>query len=175
MKNDYEIRATKFASILVRLFTACATLADFEDAICEYNSTHSIQLRYAHGVSRIAIIRADYVIKFDLVPDENWTNDDGTCRAGDNSTEAEIYARAEREGYAYLLAKTTVLHIGGRCVSIMPRVDGVDDCHRYWGDYVTDEEYDWLDWNINDIHEGNVGYRRGKPVVIDYGWDGNVY
>lgn len=172
MKNDYEVRAAKFASFLARLFDGCATLDDFEDVINEYNSTHSHPLAYAYGVSRIAIIRADYVIKFNLMPDENWDDGYGNCRAGDNITERAVYERAVADGYAYLLAKTTVLAIGGRDVSIMPRINGVNNERRYWGDYVTDEEYDWLTENICDIHDGNVGYYKGKPVVIDYGWDG---
>jgi len=171
MKNTYEVRAAKFAALLVRLFSACFTLADFEEAIEEYNSTHSRPLNYAHGVSRIAIMRADYVIKFDLKPDEDWDDGFGGCRAGDNSTEKEVYQRAVDAGYAYLLAKTTILTIGGRHISVMPRINDVGNEERYWGDYVTDEEYDWLTENIYDIHEGNVGYYKGKPVVIDYGWD----
>lgn len=174
MKNTYEVRAAKFAALLVRLFSACSTLADFEEAIEEYNSTHSRPLNYAHGVSRIAIMRADYVIKFDLTPAEDWLDDFGACRAGDNSTEQEVYARAVEAGYAYLLAKTTVMAIGGRTVSIMPRINGVGNEWRYWGDYVTDEEYDWLTDNIHDLHEFNVGYYKGKPVVIDYGWDAEM-
>ena len=174
MKNTYEIRAAKFAALLVRLFAACSTLADFEEAILAYNATHNIPLHYAHGVSRIAILRADYVIKFNLQPDDDWVTDDGTCRAGDNSTEAKVYARAERDVFAYLLAKTTVMVIGNRAVSIMPRISGVNDRWRYWGDHVTDEEYDWLCENVHDIHEGNVGYYRGKPVVVDYGWDAEM-
>lgn len=172
MKNDYEVRAAKFASLLVRLFEGCAILEDFEYAINEYNSTHSHPLNYAYGVSRIAILRADYVIKFNLVPDKNWDDGYGNCRAGNNTTEREVYNRAVADGYAYLLAKTTVFAIGGRDVAIMPRINGVDNERRYWGDYVTDEEYDWLTENVRDIHEGNVGYYKGKPVVIDYGWDG---
>ena len=174
MKNPYEVRAMKFAAILVRLFFGCATLADFEEAIAEYNSTHSRPLNYAHGVSRIAIMRADYVIKFDLAVSDEWDDGYGGCRAGDNSTEEEVYARAVDAGYDYLLAKTTIAVIGGRAVSIMPRINGVGDEWRYWGDYVTDEEYDWLTENICDLHEYNVGYRKGKPVVIDYGWDAEM-
>lgn len=174
MKNTYEARAFKFAALLVRLFASCATLEDFEEVICEYNATHTIPLQYAHGVSRIAILRADYVIKFNLLPDDDWMECDGTCRAGDNFTEANVYARAERDGYAYLLAKTTLVHMGNRLLSIMPRINGVNDWYRYWGDHVTEEEYDWLCENVHDIHEGNVGYYRGKPVVIDYGWDAEM-
>lgn len=171
MKNDYEARALKFAHLLARLFEYCDTFSDFINMIKQYNSHHSIPLRYEHGVSRIAILRADYVIKFDYAPDAQWDNGDGTNRAGDNTSEEIVYERAVRDGYAYLLAKTTVVTINGRHISIMPQIRDVNNENKYWGDYVNDEEYDWLVENINDIHEGNVGYSHGKPVVIDYGWD----
>lgn len=171
MKNDYEARALKFARLLSRWFMDCLTFRDFIEAIDRYNAHHSIPLRYEHGVSRIVILRADYVIKFDYAPDEKWDNGDGTNRAGGNASEEIVYERAVRDGYAYLLAKTTAVMIGGRHVSIMPQISGVNDEDKYWGDYVTEEEYDWLMENVNDIHEGNVGYSHGKPVVIDYGWD----
>ena len=171
MKNDYEARALKFARLLSRWFMDCLTFRDFIEAIDRYNAHHSIPLRYEYGVSRIVILRADYVIKFDYAPDEKWDNGDGTNRAGGNASEEIVYERAVRDGYAYLLAKTTAVMIGGRHVSIMPQIRDVNNENKYWGDYVTDEEYDWLVENINDIHEGNVGYSHGKPVVIDYGWD----
>lgn len=171
MKNDYEARALKFAHLLSRWFMDCLTLDDFVEAIDYYNAHHSIPLRYAHGVSRIAIMRADYVIKFDYAPEAEWDNGDGTNRAGDNISEEIIYERAMHDGYAYLLAKTTVVTINGRHISIMPQIRDVNNENKYWGDYVTEEEYDWLVENVNDIHEGNVGYSHGKPVVIDYGWD----
>lgn len=171
MKNDYERRAIKFAHVLARLFADCLTLDDFVDAIKHYNAHHSVPLRYNYGVSRIAILRADYVIKFDYAPDSVWDVGDGTNLAGNNSTEEEIYERAVRDGYAYLLAKTTVVLLDGRYVSIMPRVNNVNDENRYWVYRVKEDEYNWLMENVNDIHEGNVGYYRGKPVVIDYGWD----
>lgn len=171
MKNDYEASALKFARLLSRWFMDCLTFRDFIEAIDRYNAHHSIPLRYEHGVSRIVILRADYVIKFDYAPDEKWDNGDGTNRAGGNASEEIVYERAVRDGYSYLLAKTTAVMIGGRHVSIMPQISGVNDEDKYWGDYVTEEEYDWLMENVNDIHEGNVGYSHGKPVVIDYGWD----
>lgn len=167
MKSNYEIRATKFAALLVALFANCSVLDDFVDAVESYNMTHSRPIRYDHGVSRFAVLRADYVIKFDMVPQGRWENG----IAGNNKSEARVYEAAKAAGFEYLLAKTTVINMGGRTITIMPKVDHVNDWTRDWSDYCTEEEFDWLEYNINDLHEGNVGYRNGKVCVIDYAWE----
>ena len=165
--KTYEARAERFARLLVALFAGCVTLSDFMDALEYYNANHTRKLTYAHGVSRIAIMRADYVIKFDIKPLGVWSNG----RAGNIDSEAQVYARAVEAGMAHLLAKTTVCEYDGRKFAIMPRIKHVNDYERWWGDYCTREEERWLDRNVGDLHEGNLGYRNGKVCVIDYAWD----
>lgn len=167
MKTDYESRAHKFAHVLVTLFADCESLDDFEFAISEYNTTHSRPLVYAHGVSRIAIIRSDYVIKFDFRPSGWW--EDG--RAGSISSESRVYAQAVADGMEHLLAKITVDYEDNRVFAIMPRIRNVGDEYREWSDYCTCEESEWLEDHINDLHCKNVGYRNGKVCVIDYAWE----
>ena len=167
MKVDYEVRALKFAKVLVTLFANCATYYDFVAAVELYNKTHTRKLCYASGVSRFAVMRADYVIKFDMAPEAGW--EDG--RAGNNDTELQVYETAVADGMEYLLAKTTIAHVGNRDVAIMPRISHVDDYDRYWREYCTAEEARWLDLHLRDLHDGNVGYRNGKVCVIDYAWD----
>ena len=65
MKTTYEERGIKFAKVLARLFEDCYYLSDFKKVIKAYNDCHKRKLRYSNGVSRIVIIRSDYVIKFD--------------------------------------------------------------------------------------------------------------
>jgi len=170
MKTNYEVRAEKFAHYLASLFQDCCDLSDFEYTIEEYNATHSRKLKYAHGVSRIAIIRADYVIKFNMYPEEGF--EDG--RAGDNFSENQVYQKAVEAGMAHLLAKSTTIEIDGRVISIMPRVNGINNWERQWYNYCTEEEADWLENNIYDLHEGNLGYRHGKVCVVDYAWDAEM-
>lgn len=171
MKTSYEVRAAKFARTLAKLFEYDDTLEDFISSISLYNKTHSRPIQYSHGVSRIAIMRADYVIKFAFTPSSTWDDGTGSNMAGDNWTEAQVYARAVADGFDYLLAKTTLIEIDGRVIAIMPRIDGVNDRNRCWSSYVTLREYKWLHNNICDLHEGNLGYRKGKPCIIDYAWD----
>lgn len=167
MKSSYEVRALKFARVLASLFSGCDNLSDFEYVVGWYNAHHSRKLITAHGVSRFAVIRADYVIKFDMTPRSDFR--DG--RAGNCTSEERVYARAVAEGMEHLLAKTTVVNMGEHTIAIMPRISGIDDAERCWWDYCTEEEYQWLNDNINDLHDANVGYRNGKVCVIDYAWD----
>ena len=168
MKTNYEVRATKFAKVLAELFEDCTTFSDFTNAIRHYNETHSRPLHWSNGVSRIAIIRSDYVIKFDYQTENDYWSDG---RAGNCESEARLYKLAVSAGMEHLLAKTTVLHMNGLIFSIMPRISGIDS-NRNWARYCTEEEFCWLYDNINDLHSGNVGYRHGKVCVIDYAWPG---
>ena len=166
MKTTYEERGLKFAEILVRMFKDCVYLNDYEKVLYEYNRSHSRKLVWKHGVSRIAIIRADYVIKFDFHPTGRWEYG----QAGDCETEAEAYAEAVEAGMEHLLAKPTVREKYGHVFSVMPKINGIGDENRYWWRYCTKEEEIWLEENIEDLHDNNVGYRNGKVCVIDYAW-----
>lgn len=165
-KSTYEERGAKFAEVLAKRFEGCVTLDDFRREIQRYNITHVRKLDWGYGVSRIAILRADYVIKFDFTP-TGWFSDG---HAGNCSSEEAVYARAVADGMEHLLAKTTVLALHGLTCSIMPRIKGVGT--RYdWEKTVTPEEEEWLYDNLKDLHKYNYGFRKGKICVIDYAWD----
>ena len=164
-RKTYEERGISFAQRMSKHFEGCVTLRDFKTAIRKYNCTHKIPLTYEHGVSRIAIIRSDYVVKFNFKP-TGWFDD---RRAGDCESEQYVYEKALRAGMEYLLAKTTVLHLNGLTCCVMPKVEGVGTC-RWWERYCTVEEECWLKNNINDLHSNNVGFYKKKVCVIDYAW-----
>lgn len=170
MRNDYLTRARKFSATLVNLFEGCVTLEDFENAIDVYNHYHARPLSYDHGVSRITIIRSDYVIKFDYQNTNSWW---GNGRAGSCESEEQVYRRAVEEGMSHLLAETTVYHENDLTFSIMPRIKGIGLFSKDWTKTCTLEEEDWLWSNIRDLHEYNIGYRHGKVCVIDYAWENN--
>lgn len=166
MKTTYEERGLKFAETLAKIFQACVYLEDFISVIEHYNETHSRKLRWSNGVSRIVIIRSDYVIKFDYHPCRFW--EDG--RAGNCESEEEVYQMAVEDGMEHLLAKPTVRHLFNHTISIMPKINGIGDGRRNWWEHCTREEYLWLEDNINDLHNNNLGYRNRKVCVIDYAW-----
>ena len=163
-KTNYEVRATKFAKVLALLFEDCVYRSDYIDAIERYNQIHTRKLKYSYGVSRIVIIRADYVIKFDFRPTGGWS--DG--RAGNCKKEYDFYEFAIQEGMAHLFAKPTLLDIAGHTAEIMPRIYGVYNNRRCWWNFCTAEEEEWLWSNLNDLHDGNIGYKNDKICVIDY-------
>lgn len=159
MKTSYEVRAMRFAKILAKLFENCVSLADYEKMISIYNQNHSIPLNYSYGISRIAIIRSDYVIKFDYGYEKFY---------GDCTSEQRVYEQAVEDGMEYLLAKSTAFSLFGHNGSIMPRIKGVDNRHKHWEEHCTADEYLWLYEHIFDLHSGNVGYKNRKVCVIDY-------
>ena len=168
MKKNYEARATRFIeSTLVKLFDGCTDFRDFKYALNHYNLYHKRTLNWAHGVSRIAIIRSDYVVKVDYKPTGRWANG----RAGNCESELEVYMQAVADGMEHLLAKTTVLHMNGLTFSIMPRINGIDSWTKNWEYHCTTREYEWLNDHVHDLHCGNVGYRRNKVCVVDYAWE----
>ena len=159
MKTDYRVRAEKFAHVLADLFADCVDLVDFYDAVQRYNTTHRhCAMQIDNGVSRVAIIRSDYVIKFPRQGYSGW--------AGNNASECALYERAKTEGYSHLLAETTLININGIEIIIMPRVRGIG--HTCMNTHATCDELDWLYRNINDLHPFNYGRRNGKVCVIDY-------
>ena len=160
MKTDYQVRAEKFAHVLVKLFANCKYLEDFEYAVRQYNNTHRYQLKIAHGISRIAIIRSDYVIKFHRRADfEGW--------AGDNTSERKMYEKAVDDGYDYLLAEINLVNVDDVQVAIMPRIYGIDSTYHY-ENYLTWDEQEWVEQNIGDIHSKNFGIRNNTVCFVDY-------
>ena len=158
MKTDYKVRAEKFAHVLVKLFANCKYLEDFEYAVRQYNNTHRYQLKIAHGISRIAIIRSDYVIKFHRRADfEGW--------AGDNTSERKMYEKAVDDGYDYLLAEINLVNVDDVQVAIMPRIYGIDSTYHY-ENYLTWDEQEWVEQNIGDIHSKNFGIRNNTVYII---------
>lgn len=167
MRTTYEERGLKFATTLAKMFQTCVYLDDFIAVIKDYNISHTRKLVYAHGVSRIVIIRADYVIKFDFVPTGYFS--DG--RAGNCMSELEAYELAVEDGMEHLLAKPTVREMFGHTFSVMPCINHIGDKERRWWRGLSLQEEIWLEEHINDMHDNNVGYRKGKVCVIDYAWN----
>lgn len=166
--KDYEARARKFIkSTLGILFEGCVDFSDFENAIISYNDAHKRQLKYEHGVSRIAILRNDYVVKVDYQPEGRWANG----RAGNCETEEMVYEKAVMDGMEHLLAKTTVVYENDLTFAIMPRIKGVGRFYWHWWEHCSPIEEEWLRENINDLHCCNVGYKNGRVCVIDYAWE----
>ena len=163
MANSYEVRAQKFIQQIFPM------IEDFTDEDTVINNVHMFNLlnhrkvRVASGLTRIALISSDYVIKFDY-------NNYNVSIWGGCENEIELYHQAETDGFDYLFAKITRYEYQGYKFYIMPRVYGIGRKEEDAWDYMTEEESDWCeDHNLCDLHSFNYGWRNGHICLIDYG------
>ena len=176
MKSDYRVRARRFIISVLPYIEDCMTdIDEVQERIGEYNRDRSRKVEVIWGSARIALITSDYVVKWDY--DDDCADELGGCY-----DEWLGYMQAKKEGFAYLLAETSLIVVDGHTFSIMPRIRAIGPkCHC--GDiinYLTPEEYVWITKFNADIHHWNWGIRHGKACVIDYamtkevikrGWD----
>lgn len=163
MKGTYEERAKKFiAQIYPLLKNAYNSHSSREAVVNSFNHWYHRNVKYAHGLTRYALITSDYVVKVDY--DAHYVERYGGCEK-----ELQFYAQAEADGFSYMFAKITLYQYEGVNFYIMPRIHGIGR-HEYDADeYMTPEEYDWcLDHNLSDLHNGNYGWKDGHIVIIDY-------
>ena len=127
----------------------------------EYSEAHPRRHIYVSaGAARTAIITSDYVIKIDT----------GNIKMfGGRKEEVKFYKLAESEGMEYLLAKPTRFRFQKINFYIYPRATVCANMRKRknWRAHLTDEEMVFVD-QIDDLHEGNVGFLHGKPCIIDY-------
>lgn len=162
MGNTYEIRAEKFIHQIFDYIDGCKQLSQFEKAVRRFNADHNRKVKFAHGLTRVCFITSDYVIKYDFGTERNLGRF-GTCR-----NEVQTYALAERDGFAYLLAKPTMIEYKEKWFCIMPRINGIEKYSYDVNYYLTNEENDWVSDHIYDLHNGNYGWKNRHPVIIDY-------
>lgn len=132
-------------------------------AIEQYNQRFNRKVLFRHGISRIALITSDYVIKY------NFDEDEVAC-VGGCEDEMRIYSIAKREGFAYLFAEITRFYYGGKNFYIMPRIRGIGSHEWDYADaFMTDEEEQFCNsLHITDLHCNNYGFRKGHVCLVDY-------
>jgi hypothetical protein len=163
MKSSYTERAARFLRTIYPLLDGhwnspweCRRIMSL------YSCEHSRKVFVRSGVSRIAIITSDYVIKFDY-------NEREVNRVGGCESEVEFYQFAKQEGFGYLFAEITPFIYNGRTFYIMPRVNGVGRVeYSYAEDFLEGEERAFADEYLNDLHDENYGWYHKRPVIFDY-------
>lgn len=162
MKNDYITRAMKFIALITPYIAGCVDKWDYYRAVAQFNHDHHRNVKVKNGITRIALISADYVIKFNY---GKFTGVYGGCR-----DEVRLYKQAEKDGYDYLFAKVTVKVYDHKTYYIMPLIRGIgkyEDTEAT--DFLKDDEVRWiLSHHLFDLHEYNYGWCNGRPVIIDY-------
>ena len=170
MKSDYRIRAQKFIKQIFPYIDGYM-YDDLDETIKRVQGFANEKRRkvlVSSGISRIAIITADYVIKWDKYSHDVY---------GAGNCEKEYltwrWLLDENPGYAYLFAEITRFKFGGEIFYIMPRVRGIDkDRHGDADNYVEEDEEDFLNEWFYDLHSGNFGIdRKGNVTIFDYAWN----
>jgi len=162
MKNSYKIRAIRFIEKLYPYIENCDDMWDYRKALAhfKYDNPHR-NIRFAYGISRVAFITSDYVVKIDYDPEE-------IDRIGGGNSEEQFYAFAKQRGYAHLLAEVSSFAYGTKVFYVMPRINGIG---KYEDDvqwFLNEDDRDFVDDYLFDMHNLNYGWKNGYPVIVDY-------
>ena len=160
--RSYIERAKDFIEQIFPYINNCTNPWDTCQRVLVFNTNFARSVKVSNGLSRIALITSDYVVKFDYDPYE--VESIGGC-----DDEYELYYEARAEGFDYLFAKITPYKYRDREFYIMPRIRGIGSGRYYAEHYMNDEERDFCRRHrISDLHTNNYGFRNGKICVVDY-------
>lgn len=160
--RSYVERAKDFIAEVFPYINGSCNPFDVEERIDEYNHTFNRKVLVQNGLSRIALITSDYVVKFDYDPEE--VDCIGGCQ-----NELTLYSEAKQEGFAYLLAEITPFSFSGYEFYIMPRIYGIGSGFHYAEHYMNPAEKHFCrKHRITDLHSNNYGFRHGHVCLIDY-------
>ena len=108
------------------------------------------------GATRYVIVGSNFVIKIDKKSDEYFTP-----KYGNNQSE---YAFFKRYSSVLPLCPCQMIYKNDRSYLIMPKCKKVGKLHleNYF------DSDDFLDYNLSDVHEDNIGLLNKTPVIIDY-------
>ena len=112
--RNYVERAKDFIEQIYPYINACTNPWDTRQRVLLFNANFTRAVKVYSGMSRIALITSDYVVKFDYDPEE-------VKYIGGCNNEYELYYEAKVEGFDYLFAKITPYEYKGREFYIMPR------------------------------------------------------
>lgn len=161
--RNYEERAKDFIKEIFPYIEDCTNPFDVRRVVRCYNAKNNRKVIVSSGMTRIALITSDYVIKYTY--DEEEAETLGGCE-----DEVKMYHIAEQEGFAYLFAKITRYNYCDRAFYIMPRIRGVgrDSLSEAW-DFMNQEEINFCaEYQITDLHCNNFGFRGKQVCLIDY-------
>lgn len=163
MKNNYEVRAKKFIRQFYSYIKSCKSYRDFYEQTEFFNYENKRKVIMSYGLTRIAFITSDYVVKI------NWAkNSYNFEQFGDCESEIELYEEAEQDGYEYLFAKIERYEYMEHCFYIMPRIYGIGKCQCNANTFLTEDEEDWISSRIADLHCKNYGWKNNHVVIFDY-------
>jgi len=158
MRNTYEVRAQKFIRRIAKYLEGAQEVYDFQWGVKAYNYHYHTKVKLDYGMSRVALITSDYVVKIDYNKTP-W----GNCE-----DEMQVYTEATLDGFSYLFAKITRYEYNGISFYIMPRIHGIGRTPYDAEEYLTAEENDWVYEHLFDLHNHNYGWYKNKIIIFDY-------
>ena len=160
--RNYIDRAIDFIKQVFPYIQDSKTPAQVSYKIQLFNIHYRRNVAVHNGLSRIALITSDYVIKYDY-------NADVLDAIGGCENEVKLYASAKQEGFGYLFAEITPYSYHQHYFYIMPRINGVGRAFGYAHNYMTENEISFCrKYHITDLHPYNYGFKSGHICIIDY-------
>ena len=124
------------------------------------HSNGKISIDFRHGMTRCVLIVNDFfVVKVDY---KKW----GNC--GSCYSELRMFKQAEREGYGYAFCPVRRYCVNHHAYYIMPYCTTAEDEGGEPLEELDEGAYDYVYERVADLHDGNIGWWDGKPVLIDY-------
>ena len=123
-------------------------------------SNGRLHVRLKYGMTRfVLIVNNFFVVKMDY---RKW----GNC--GNCYSELRMFKQAEREGYGYAFCPVRRYCVNHHAYYIMPYCTTAEDEGGEPLEELDEGAYDYVYDNVSDLHDGNIGWWNGKPVLIDY-------
>ena len=162
MKNSYQVRALNTWKALKPYLMGCASIFNYDCAVNKFNRENHRKIKFCYGSTRVCFVTSDYVIKMDYNQDQiifwggcqsEYDNYDFACANGCDGAFCPIDKIDEK---AY----------------VMPRCEMADwydesILDEFWKD-CNEDEFWYVQENIKDVHNQNVGRYKGRVVLIDY-------
>lgn len=162
--RSYVERAKDFIAEIFPYITDWKNVYEVDNDIDVFNAEKNRKVIMRHGLSRIALITSDYVVKYDFDPNE--VECIGGCEA-----ELELYQHAVEDGFAYLFAEITPYDYDDHTFYIMPRINGIGTGNDNGYNLMSVKEKRWCEkQKLDDLHCHNYGFRNGQICIVDYAY-----
>ena len=124
--------------------------------VVKTNHTLHCHAKLDFGATRYVIVGSNFVIKIDKKSDEYFIP-----KYGNNQSE---FAFFKKYSSVLPLCPCQMIHKNGHSYLVMPKCKKVGKL-RLENCFDSD---DFLDYNLSDVHESNIGLLNKMPVIIDY-------
>ena len=123
-------------------------------AVVKTNHALHCHAKLDFGATRYAIVGSNFVIKIDKKSDEYFIP-----KYGNNQSEFTFFKK-----YSSILPLCQMIYKNNHSYLIMPKCKKVGKLRleNYF------DSNDFLDYDLSDVHEDNIGLLNKTPVIIDY-------